>query len=208
MLRRVSPSVRVLFAIVMGACATPLRAADVTQLLRQVQSLIGQGKYQEALPVAAQSVEAARVEAGENSLLHANALLFHGMVQVGLMQIHEAVDSLGKSVTILEKVVDPKDPTQQRWLAGIRVLYGMLLGQSDDLEGALAELTKALKAQNQFAGTKSEDVGITLTDLGFVSLQKGDTPEGGRYLQRALEILHDAVGEKSPSTAAAHLRSE
>ena len=191
--------------VLLAACRMPLRAADLQQMMGQLHALMEQGRFQEAAPLSTQLLEAARSQAGAESFAYAMALVGSGMVQTGLMHMAEGEDKLRNAVSLLERVAKPKDTQRQRVLAGARVLLGMLLMQSGDLQEARSQLIKALDAQTALLGRRQEDTGVTLTNLGFIAMQMGAKTEAKQRFDEALDILREKVGEQSASTASAHV---
>src|ERR1700738_3177764 len=121
-------SVFVLLALGLWIFASPASLAedeDPNALRLQLNQLIGQGKYQEAIPVAERAVEVAKHSLGADHPKTADALNYLGFIFQKIGNYAKAEPPYQEALRIRQKFLGQKIPTPPRasipWASGTRI---------------------------------------------------------------------------------------
>jgi tetratricopeptide (TPR) repeat protein len=103
---------------------------------------------------------------------------------------------------VLGRSVDPG----HLWIAQVRTNAAEALGLLGRYDEAIAEERKALATYEKVLGPASENVGISLTNIGTAELRRGRVGDARRELERAIAIYEKALSPDNPDRAEPWLR--
>ena len=119
-----SPLVLLAFGLWILACPESLAEDDDPNALhQQVSQLIGQGKYQEAIPIAERAVELAKRTLGPDHPKTADVLNDLGFVFQKIGNYAKAEPLYQEALRIRQKVLRPEDPDTALSLNNLAALY-------------------------------------------------------------------------------------
>ncbi len=200
MARPLSKSSLVLLALGLWILACPASLAeddDPNALNQQVNQLIEQGKYQEAIPIAERAVEVAKHTLGPDHPKTADALNNLGFIFQKIGNYAKAEPIYREALRIRQKVLGPEDPHTALSLNNLAVLY------QDMGEYAKAEplLQEALRIRQKVLGPEHPDTAQSLNNLATLYQAMGEYAKAEPLYQEALRIRQKVLGPEHPDTA-------
>jgi tetratricopeptide (TPR) repeat protein/CHAT domain-containing protein len=172
---------------------------DLALLRAEISRLLGQGKYDQAVPIAQRSVEQARQKHGEQHPEFAMAIT--GLAGVYRVQGHlaEAERLAKRALVIIEKALGPEHPEVGTALTNLAELC--------EAQGRLAEAEplhrRSLAIREKALGPEHPHVGTSLNNLALLYLNQGRYPEAEPLSRRSLAISEKALGPEHPSVGTA-----
>ena len=200
MARSLAKSPFVLLALgfwILACPATLAEGDDPNALNQQVNQLIEQGKYQEAIPIAERAVEAAKRTRGPEQLETAEALNNFGFVFKMIGDYAKAEPLLQEAIRIRQKVLGPEHPDTATSLNNLAGLYWDM-NQYTKAEPLYQE---ALRIRRKVLGPEHPDTATTLNNLAELYQDMGEYAKAEPLLQEALRIRQKVLGPEVPDTA-------
>ena len=167
------------------------------QLTLSTRQLYGQGKYQQALAPAQESLRVAEATFGPQSRQEAVSLNDLALVLEALDRTQEAEPLYKRALAINEKLLGAQDPQVASTLNNLGLLYLKMkrLPEARDL------LTRALAIREKALGPNHPDTATNAGNLGTVLIEQGNYAAAEPLEQRALAIDEKALGPDSPGVA-------
>ena len=193
-----SPIGLLAFGLWVLACpASSAQDDDPNALHQQLNQLIGQGKYQEAIPIAERAVEVAKRTEGPDHPKIADALNYLGFIFQKIGNYAKAEPIYREALRIRQKVLGPEDPHTALSLNNLAVLY------QDMGEYAKAEpiYQEALRIRQKVLGPEHLDTAGSLNDLAVLYQDMGEYAKAEPLYQEALRICQKVLGPEHPGTA-------
>jgi tetratricopeptide (TPR) repeat protein len=193
-----SPIGLLAFGLWVLACpASSAQDDDPNALQQQLNQLIGQGKYQEAIPIAERAVEVAKRTEGPDHPKIADALNYLGFIFQKIGNYAKAEPIYREALRIRQKVLGPEDPHTALSLNNLAVLY------QDMGEYAKAEpiYQEALRIRQKVLGPEHLDTASSLNDLAVLYQDMGEYAKAEPLYQEALRICQKVLGPEHPGTA-------
>jgi len=170
---------------------------DPKALGRQVDQLIEQGKYREAIPIAEREVAAARRTSGPEDPETADALNRLGVVYYNLGDYVKAEPLYQEALRIRQKVLGPEHPDTATSFDNLAELY-------DDMgEYAKAEplYQEALRIRQKILGSENPNTAISLNNLAGLYKKTGEYAKAEPLFQETIRILQKVLGKEHPDIA-------
>ena len=195
-LRKVIAGLGVLFLAFLFCLPLAAQQARWDELNGQVEKLLKDGKFSDALPLAQEALRAAEASFGAEDPRVATALTSLGDAFRWQGKYAEAVPLYQRGLAIREKALGPGDPLVARSLAGLALLYNSQgkYAQAEPLyQRALAIMEKA--------SAPDHDLAVGLNNLANVYYNQGKYAQAEPLYQRALAIREKALGPEHPDVA-------
>jgi tetratricopeptide (TPR) repeat protein/CHAT domain-containing protein len=181
------------------ACPASLaKAIDPKTLNQQVDQLIEQDKYQEAIPIAERAIEVAKRSRGPEHPETAVALNNLGVIFQEIRDYARAEPLLQEALQIRQKVLGPEDPDTAETLDNLGGLY-WAIGNYAKSEPLFKE---ALEIHQKVLGREHRLTAKSLNNLAKLYRAMGDYAKAEPLLKEALEIRQKVLGPEHPNTAA------
>ena len=193
-------SLFVLLALGLWIFASPASLAeddDPNALRLQLNQLIGQGKYQEAIPVAERAVEVAKRTLGADHPKTADALNYLGFIFQKIGNYAKAEPPYQEALRIRQKVLGPEHLDTAGSLNGLAVLY-LDMGEYAKAEPLCQE---ALRICQKVLGPEHPGTALCLFNLGSLYRAVGEYAKAEPLYQEALRIRQKVLGPEHPDTA-------
>jgi tetratricopeptide (TPR) repeat protein len=166
--------------------AAPSQTPDEAEALNaRVVKLAGEGKYEEALPLARRVVELRSKAAGDKHVSVAGAHMNLAVVLQELKSFEEAEETYKRALSIYEKAGDEYAPQAARALDALARLTG-------DLSNAVSLHERALKLEEKSGGPQSARLAPTLFRLGHLYELRDDYGRAEESFKRFVEISEQA----------------
>lgn len=173
--------------------------AEATQLNRRVVELYGQGKYDEALPIAERVLALREKALGSEHLDVAAALNNLAALHNRRGDLARAEALYKRVLAIREKVLGPEHSD----VATVLVNLGGLYEKQNNLTLAIPLYQRALSITEKREGAEHPDVASRLIDLAGAYQEAGDFNLAESLFQRALEVREKALGPEHLEVARA-----
>ena len=193
-----SPFVLLALGLWILACPKLLAKGDNPNALnKQVNQLIEQGKYQEAIPLAEKAVELAKRVRGPENPDTAKSLNNLAELYRHMGEYAKAEPLLREALQIRQKVLGPEDPNTATSLNNLALLYGVM-GEYAKAEPLFHE---ALQIRQKVLGPEHPDTAQSLNNLGVLYWDMGEYAKAEPLLQEALRICQKFLGLEHPYAA-------
>ena len=182
-------------------CVPPLPAQESrwNELNAQVLELYQQGKYAEAIPIAAEALKVAEAAFGPHDTRVATSLNNLAQLYSNQGRYGEAESFDKRALDIDEKALGPDHPDVARDLNNLAALYY--------IQGMYAEaeplFQRALRIDEKALGPDHPGVATDLNNLAELYSDEGKYAEAEPLFQRALRIDEKALGPDHPNVATA-----
>jgi tetratricopeptide (TPR) repeat protein len=200
MARPLAKSPFVLLALCLWILACPSSLAkhnDPNALNQQVNHLIEQRKYHEAIPIAERAVEVAKRTWGSKHPKTADALNNLGVLFQNIGDYAKAEPLYKKAFQIDQKVLGPEHPKTATTLNNLALIYEYMSRYAE----AEPLLKEALQIRQKVLGPEHPDTAATLTDLASHYFQMSKYDEAEPLCKEALQIRQKVLGPEHPDTA-------
>jgi CHAT domain-containing protein/tetratricopeptide (TPR) repeat protein len=158
------------------------------RLAQQALSLIDQGQYATALPLAQEAVMLNERAFGDTDLEVAQSLTLQGLAFHYLAKVPEAMASHERALRIREQHLGKVHPLVADSLTGL----ARAVISAGDFHRAQGLLERALQIRERTVGATHPDMAVTLTYLGMVRGLSMDLPGAIRDEARAVTIFEQA----------------
>jgi tetratricopeptide (TPR) repeat protein/CHAT domain-containing protein len=193
-----SPFVLLALGLLILACPAGLTKDDDPNSLNQkVNQLIEQGKYQEAIPIAARAVEVAKRILGPDHPKTADALNNLGFIFQKIGDYAKAVPLYQEALRICQEILGPEHPATAVGLNNLAGLYW----ETHEYAKAEPLYREALQIRQKVLGSEHLDTATSLNNLGLLYKDMGEYAKAEPLLQEALRIYQQVLGKEHPSTA-------
>jgi CHAT domain-containing protein/Tfp pilus assembly protein PilF len=188
-------------AALLAACLCALSAfaeqTPVDQLNAQVAELYRQGKYAEALPIAAEALQVAQASFGPGD--SRVAITFNNLAEIyeELGRFAEAEPMFQSAIRINEVALGPDHPDLASELGNLATLY-VDIGRYSDAEPLYL---RTLHIDEKALGTENPGVAVDLNNLALLYDHEGRYSDAEPLYQRALHIDEKALGPDHPYVA-------
>ena len=178
---------------------TSLRAQEShwNDLNSQVLNLVKQGKYAEAIPVAAEALKVAEAAYGPDDPNIAIALNILAMLYGHQNQIADVIPLYQRILSIHEKALGPEAPVVAKDLNNLAVLYFQL----HQYAKAQPLMERALRIDEKTLGTENPLLATDLSNLAMVYVYQDKYADAEPLFQRVLPIYETTLGPESPALA-------
>ena len=195
--RTCSLSLALILALGIGASATAAQESELQELNSKVARLYRQGKYAEAVPIAAQAVDLAEATFGSGNANVALTLNNLALLNLKLGKYAEAEPFYQRALDIDEEALGPDHPFVATALNNLASLY------QDQGKYAEAEplYKHSLAIRERALGPDHPDVAGALDNLASLYRDQGKYAEAEPLYQRALAIDEKALGPDHPDVA-------
>ena len=193
-----SPFVLLALGLWILACPASLAEDDDPNALnQQVNQLIEQGKYQEAIPIAERAVEMAKRVRGPEHSETADALNNLGFLFKKIRDYAKAEPLYREALQIRQKVLGSEHLDTATSLNNLGLLY------KDMGEYAKAEplLQEALRIYQQVLGKEHPSTAMSLDNLASLYRIMGEFAKAEPLYQEALRTRQKILGSEHPDTA-------
>jgi tetratricopeptide (TPR) repeat protein len=170
---------------------------DLSALNQQVEQLIKQEKYQEAISIAERVVEAAKRTRGPEQPETADALNTLGFIFYNIRDYAKAEPLFKEALRIRQKVLGPEHPDTVDSLNTLAALYYTMR----DYAKAEPLLKEALRIRQKVLGSEHPNTVKTLDELAELYLAMGYYAKAEPLYQEALRIRQKVLGSEHPDTA-------
>jgi tetratricopeptide (TPR) repeat protein len=170
---------------------------DPNALNQQVNQLIKQGKYQEAIPIAEKAVEVAKRVRGPEDPDTTTALNNLGNLYQDMGEYAKAEPLLQEALRIRQKVLGPEHTDTASSLNNLALLY-QAMGEYAKAEPLYRE---ALRIRQKVLGPEHPDTANSLNNLAGLYLAMGEYAKAEPLYQEALRICQKVLGSEHPDTA-------
>src|SRR5271157_1757617 len=170
---------------------------DPNALNQQVNQLIAQGKYQEAIPIAERAIEVLKRVRGPEQPETAAALNNLGFLFQQIGDYPKAEPLLQEALRIRQKVLGPEHPDTASSLNNLALLY------QDMHEYAKAEplYREALRICQKVLRPEHPETATSLNNLATLYKGMGESAKAEPLFQEALRIRKKVLGPEHPDTA-------
>jgi CHAT domain-containing protein/tetratricopeptide (TPR) repeat protein len=200
---------QVIFALAVILVSTtafsPVIAADesndlsrAVQLYQEITQLTGQGKFQDAIPLAREALSIQEKVLGSDHPSVAQGLNVLALLYFKLGRYAEAGPLYQRSLDILEKARGPNDPAVATGLDSLAQVY---VNQGRYTEGEALE-KRELAIREKAFGPDNPDVAHTLNNIAEIYRAQGRATEAEPLYQRSLEIFEKVLGQDDLEVAA------
>ena len=181
------------------ACPALLAEDDDPKALnQQVDQLIQQGKYREAIPVAEKAVEVAKRTWGQEHPETAEALSNLGLLFQIMGDYAKAEPLFKEALRIQQKVLGPEHPDTAQSLNSL----GELCVAMHEYAKAEPLYQEALRIRLKVLGPEHPGTAQSLNDLALLYWDIGEYAKAEPLYQQALRIYQKVLGPEHPWTAA------
>jgi tetratricopeptide (TPR) repeat protein len=190
----------VLLAICLWILACPASFAeddDPNALNQQINQLIEQGKYQEAISIAERAVEVAKRVRGLEHPETATNLNNLGELYRAMHEYTKAEPLLQEALRIRQKIFGPEHPYTAQSLNNLAELYKDM-GEYGKAEPLYQE---ALRICQKVLGPENPDTASSLNNLAELYWRMGGYAKAELLFQEALRIRQKILGSEHPDTA-------
>src|SRR5271165_3342132 len=197
MARPLTKSPFVLLALGLWILVCPASLAeddDPKGLNQQVEQLIAQGKYQEAIPIAERAVEMAKGTRGPEDPKTAEALNNLGLVFKKIGDYAKAEPLYREALRIRQKVLGSEHLDTATSLNNLGLLYKEM-GEYAKAEPLLQE---ALRTRQKILGSEHPDTAVSLNNLGELYETVGEYAKAEPLYQEAIQIWQKILGSEHP----------
>jgi CHAT domain-containing protein/tetratricopeptide (TPR) repeat protein len=192
---------RILLAALAGlillGCPAFAQDARWRQLTLAARQFYNQGKYDQALPPAQESLRVAEATFGPQSRQVATSLNDLALVLVELDRWAEAEPLYRRALAVNEKLLGPQHPEVASNLNNLALLYLKM----DRLPEARDLLVRALGIREKALGPNHVDTATNAGNLGTVLIAQGKYVEAEPLERRALSIDEKALGPEDAGVA-------
>ncbi|MBS0659040.1 MAG: CHAT domain-containing protein [Verrucomicrobia bacterium] len=184
-----------LLAVWAGAGVAPAQeaapsTANAAALEQRAAALSDEGKFAEALPVAAQALQAREASDGPEALVTMKALLALAWLQADAGQPAAALPLFERAVATLERTRGPIDEEVATARNGLAALHH----SEGRLSEARAEWLRVLAITEQKPGLESFAAVRVLGNLAALHFDVDDTAQADGYFRRALSTAEKVLG--------------
>jgi tetratricopeptide (TPR) repeat protein len=193
-----SPGVLTALGLWILLCPTLLAQDDDPNALnQQVNQLIVQGKYQEAIPIAERAIEVSKRVRGPEQPETAAALNNLGFLFQRIGDYPKAEPLLQEALRIRQKVLGPEHPDTASSLNKLAVLY------QDMHEYAKAEplYQEALRIRQKVLGAEHPGTASSLNNLALLYQDMHEYAKAEPLYREALRICQKVLRPEHPETA-------
>jgi len=188
-----SPFVLLALGLWILACSASLAEDDDPNALnQQVNQLIEQGKYQEAIPIAERAVEVAKRTRGSEDPETAEALNNFGLLFKKIGDYAKAEPLYQEALRIRQKVLGPEHPDTAEILNNLALLY-QAMGEYAKAEPLLQE---ALRIWQKILGPEHSDTAQGLNNLAELYQEMHEYAKAEPLLKEVLEIRQKVLGRE------------
>jgi WD40 repeat protein len=173
--------------------ATVTRFPEAQALTTQIQALMNQRRYTEAIQLAERLVEVTRADPGPSSLEHAVALDRLGAALYADGKYSEAEPLNRRALDIREQALGARHP-DVGWAHNRLGNTLDMLGRYDE---AATQYRSMISIMEESRGIEHDDVGFGFGNLGNTLRKAGRYPEAAEALRRALAIREKALGPEN-----------
>jgi tetratricopeptide (TPR) repeat protein len=170
---------------------------DPNALNQQVSQLIGQWKYQEAIPIAEKALEVAKRVRGPEHPETASALNNFGFLFQKIGDYPKAEPLLQEALRIRQKILGADHPDTAASLNDLALLYHAM--------GAYAKAEplyqEALRIRQKVLGLEHHDTATSLNNLASLYQDMGAYAKAEPFYQEAERIWQKVHGSEHPDTA-------
>jgi tetratricopeptide (TPR) repeat protein len=200
MARLLAKSPCVLLAVGLWILAGPASLAqdeDPNVLSQQVNQLIGQGKYQEAIPIAERALEASKRARGTEQPETADALNNLGFLFNKIGNYAKAEPLLQEALRIRQKVLGPEHPDTASSLNKLALLYQNV----HEYANAEPLYQEALRIRQKVLGAEHPGTASSLNNLALLYQDMHEYTKAEPLYQEALRICQKVLRPEHPETA-------
>jgi tetratricopeptide (TPR) repeat protein len=200
MARALTKSSLVLLALGLWILACPASSAeddDRDALNQQVNQLIEQGKYREAIPIAERAVQVSKRALGPEHRETADALNGLGFLFQRIGDYAKAEPPYQEALRIRRKVLGPEDPDTAESLNNLGELY-QDMGESARAEPLYQE---ALRIRQRVLGPEHPATAQSLNNLASLYEAMGEYAKAEPLYQEAHRICQKVFGPEHSDTA-------
>jgi tetratricopeptide (TPR) repeat protein len=193
-----SPFVLLALGLLILACPAGLTEDDDPKALnQQVNQLIEQEKYQEAIPIAQRALEVAKRVRGPQRAETAVALNDLGFLYKKIGGYSKAVPLYQEALRICQEILGPEHPDTASNLNDLAALY------QDMGEYAKAEplYREALQIRQKVLGPEHRDTAQSLNNLASLYWATGEYAKAEPLYREALQIFQKVLGPEHRETA-------
>ena len=193
-----SPFVLLALGLWILACAASLAEDDDPNALnQQVNQLVAQGKYREAIPFAERAVEASKRSGDPEGPETADALSILGLLFDKIGDYGKAEPLLQEGLRIRQKVLGLEHPDTAQSLNNLALLY-WATGEYPKAEPLYQE---GLRIRQKVLGPEHPDIAQSLNNLALLYQAMGERAKAEPLYQEALRIRQKVLGKEHPDTA-------
>jgi len=193
-----SPFVLLALGLWILACTASLAEDDDPNALnQQVNQLIEQGKYQEAIPIAERAVEVSKRVRGPEDPETAEALNNLGLLFKKIGDYVKAEPLYQEALRIREKVLGPEHPDTAESLNNLALLYHAM----HEYVKAEPLLQEALRIRQKVLGSEHPATALSRNNLAELYDDMGEYAKAEPLYQEALRIQQKVLGPENPDTA-------
>jgi tetratricopeptide (TPR) repeat protein/CHAT domain-containing protein len=193
-----SPFVLLALGLWILVCTASLAENDDPNALnQQVEQLINQGKYREAIPIAERAIEVAKRTRGPEQPEAAEALNNLGLLFKKIGDYAKAEPLYREALRIRQKDLGPEHPETATSLNDLGVLYEAM-GEYAKAEPLLQE---ALGIRQKVLGREHPDIAASLNSLAVLDQAMGEYAKAEPLYQEALRIWQKVLGPEHLNTA-------
>jgi len=174
--------------------APATESRETAKLSEEVVRLFQAGKYDEALPVAKQAIEAREKELGPNHILVAQAWRNLAYVELNVKKEKDASKAFDKAFDIYEKN-QPLLPSDEKMFAEMLEAVAVYDAVDGQLDKAVKRLLRAVEISERLNGANSEKTANPLLHLAQIYEAKGDYEKAEPILTRVLQIKTQKTGK-------------
>jgi tetratricopeptide (TPR) repeat protein len=200
MARLPAKSLGLLLALGLWILACPASLAqddDPNVLNQQVNQLMEQGKYQEAIPVAERALEASKRARGPEQPETADALNNLGFLFNKIGNYAKAEPLLQEALRIRQKVLGPEHPDTASSLNKLAVLYQ----EVHDYAKAEPLYQEALRIRRKVLGAEHPGTASSLNNLALLYQDMHEYAKAEPLYQETVRICQKVLGPEHPETA-------
>jgi tetratricopeptide (TPR) repeat protein len=167
---------------------------ETAKLSEEVVRLFQAGKYDEALPLAKQAIEAREKELGPNHILVAQAWRNLAYVELNVKKEKEASKAFDKAFDIYEKN-QPLLPSDEKMFAEMLEAVAIYDAVDGQLDKAVKRMLRAVEISERLNGANSEKTASPLLHLAEIYEAKGDYEKAEPILTRVLQVKTQRTGK-------------
>jgi len=178
-----------------GAKPAPAtESEDTAKLSREAVRLYKAAKYDEAVTVAKQAIEAREKELGPNHLLVAQAWRNLAYIELGLSKQKDASKAFDKAFDIYEKN-QPLAPADEKIFAELLEAVAVYDAVDSQVDKAEKRLLRAVEIRERLNGANAAETSSPLLHLAEVYEAAGDYEKAEPLLSRVLAIRTQKTGK-------------